>query len=298
MHKNISLKTHKNICKMNILKKATLMLCCAAFAGAAEALAQEAIGQTHILIAHRGGKYEVDENTIDGFSKAYAAGVRAYETDFRMTKDGVVVINHDATLKRMFNVDKTVESMTIAEVRELKTAKGNPLPTAEEFFDHLADKDYMYVECEMKTDSKEAYYDEAMLREYCKKLYETAMRKKPEHSVYVFTSFDKRPLRIIRELFPDAKTTYITGNPIDSKSIIDAIDVQADCLAGSLNGTTRNNVILAHKAKLKVSLWQTDSPDTWLRAAILGADYATCDAPAKTLRWLEENCKWIKYKLE
>ena len=124
------------------------------------------------------------------------------------------------------------------------------------------------------------------------------MRKKPEHSVYVFTSFDKRPLRIIRELFPDAKTTYITGNPIDSKSIIDAIDVQADCVAGSLNGTTRNNVILAHKAKLKVSLWQTDSPDTWLRAAILGADYATCDAPAKTLRWLKENCKWIKYKLE
>lgn len=47
-----------------------------------------------------------------------------------------------------------------------------------------------------------------------------------------------------------------------------------------------------------MSLWQTDSPDTWLRAAILGADYATCDAPAKTLRWLEENCKWIKYKLE
>ena len=69
---------------MNILKKATLMLCCAAFAGAAEALAQDAIGQTHILIAHRGGKYEGDENTIDGFSKAYAAGVRAYETDFRM----------------------------------------------------------------------------------------------------------------------------------------------------------------------------------------------------------------------
>ena len=97
MHKNISLKTHKNICKMNILKKATLMLCCAAFAGAAEALAQEAIGQTHILIAHRGGKYEVDENTIDGFSKAYAAGVRAYETDFRMTKDGVVVINACST---------------------------------------------------------------------------------------------------------------------------------------------------------------------------------------------------------
>ena len=161
---------------MNILKKATLMLCCAAFAGAAEALAQEAIGQTHILIAHRGGKYEVDENTIDGFSKAYAAGVRAYETDFRMTKDGVVVIN-DATLKRMFNVDKTVESMTIAEVRELKTAKGNPLPTAEEFFDHLADKDYMYVECEMKTDSKEAYYDEAGFYDYIHKLSRTPILK-------------------------------------------------------------------------------------------------------------------------
>ena len=147
-----SINYYDSVKLLNILKKATLMLCCAAFAGAAEALAQEAIGQTHILIAHRGGKYEVDENTIDGFSKAYAAGVRAYETDFRMTKDGVVVINHDATLKRMFNVDKTVESMTIAEVRELKTAKGKPVlkksysVLQDDFFQYMREAGYADVE--------------------------------------------------------------------------------------------------------------------------------------------------------
>lgn len=283
---------------MQIIGKIILLSLCMSVAGAAETLAQNALEQTHLLVAHRGGRYEVDENTIDGFNKAYSAGLRAYETDFRMTKDGVIVISHDASQKRMFNVDRTVESMTLDEVRALRTAKGNPMPTAEEFFAHLADKDYMYVECEMKTNSKEAYYTDEMLREYCRKLYEAAMKSKPAHSVYVFTSFDKRPLRIIRELYPDALTTFITAEPVNQKNIIEAIDVQANTVAGSLNGTTRNDVVLAHKAKLNVSLWQTDSPETWLRSAMLGADVSTCDAPAETLEWIKKNCKWIKYKLE
>lgn len=283
---------------MNKINLRTILPCCMLLFGTVGTFAQDALTQTHLLVAHRGGKYEVDENTMQGFRSAYNSGLRAFETDFRITKDSVIVINHDGTLARMFNDSRTIESITLDELRKLRTSKGNQAPTAEEFFDYFADKDYLYIECEMKTNSKEANYSDALLRTFCRKLYTVAMAKKPAHSVYVFTSFDKRPLRIMRELFPDAKTTYITDSPVNSKSILDAIDVEANCVAGNLNGTTRNDVVLAHKAKLTVSLWQTNSPETWLRAQMLGADLSTCDSPAQTLKWLQENCKWIKYKYE
>ncbi|NLF86295.1 MAG: glycerophosphodiester phosphodiesterase, partial [Lentisphaerae bacterium] len=47
--------------------------------------------------AHRGGRSEFDENTLSAFQASYAAGLRGFETDVRMCKDGALVIMHDAS---------------------------------------------------------------------------------------------------------------------------------------------------------------------------------------------------------
>ena len=67
-----------------------LGICALALTGAAEALAQEQVIQ---LFAHRGSRFEYDENTLPAFKASYDAGLRGFETDIRMTRDGAVLDN-------------------------------------------------------------------------------------------------------------------------------------------------------------------------------------------------------------
>ena len=55
-----------------------LGVCALALTGAAEALAQEQVIQ---LFAHRGSRFEYDENTLPAFKASYDAGLRGFETD-------------------------------------------------------------------------------------------------------------------------------------------------------------------------------------------------------------------------
>lgn len=49
------------------------------------------------LVAHRGDRCGGDENTLDAFAAAVAAGARFLEGDVQLTSDGVAIIRHDAT---------------------------------------------------------------------------------------------------------------------------------------------------------------------------------------------------------
>ena len=50
------------------------------------------------LIGHRGARALFPENTVAGFKSALAAGFSHFEIDVGMTRDGVVVLSHDACL--------------------------------------------------------------------------------------------------------------------------------------------------------------------------------------------------------
>lgn len=47
---------------------------------------------------HRGARGLFPENTLEGFRNAVSIGVRAFELDVGMTRDGVVVVSHDPAL--------------------------------------------------------------------------------------------------------------------------------------------------------------------------------------------------------
>ncbi|MFF5044478.1 glycerophosphodiester phosphodiesterase [Streptomyces nigra] len=80
-------------------------------------------------VAHRGDPYRVRENTLDSLRSALVLGADAVEIDVRLTRDGVPVLLHDATLRRLWELDRPLLSLSAAEVRGL-TAGG--VPTLEE----------------------------------------------------------------------------------------------------------------------------------------------------------------------
>jgi glycerophosphoryl diester phosphodiesterase len=70
-------------------------------------------------VAHRGDPYRVRENTIDSLRSALQVGADAVEIDVRLTRDGVPVLLHDETLKRLWEHDRPLLSLSSDEVRGL-----------------------------------------------------------------------------------------------------------------------------------------------------------------------------------
>lgn len=81
--------------------------------------------QTLTAVAHRGAPYRFRENTLGSLRAALALGADSVEFDVRLTRDGVPVLLHDATLKRLWELDRPLRSLSADEVRGL-TAGGVP----------------------------------------------------------------------------------------------------------------------------------------------------------------------------
>ena len=127
--------------------------------------------------SHRGGRMEYDENTLSAFEASRDMGYTGYETDIRMTKDGVLIITHDNTLDRTTNGHGKVEEKTWDEIRQLETKGGHKILTLDEFMQFLKGQKGLYVEFEMKTKPEADYPEEdGTLARYCDKLYETVMK--------------------------------------------------------------------------------------------------------------------------
>ncbi|MDM1292724.1 hypothetical protein HX021_00255 [Sphingobacterium sp. N143] len=79
------------------------------------------------LIAHRGGivDAQTDENSISSIKKAADRGYWMVELDVRMTKDAVLVVQHDNDLKRFFNLDKKVDACSWNELKSFRSANGH-----------------------------------------------------------------------------------------------------------------------------------------------------------------------------
>ncbi|MBL3665669.1 glycerophosphodiester phosphodiesterase [Streptomyces sp. M2CJ-2] len=70
-------------------------------------------------VAHRGDPYHVRENTLASLRSALHRGADAVEFDVRLTRDGVPVLLHDETLKRIWEHDRPLRSLSWEEVRGL-----------------------------------------------------------------------------------------------------------------------------------------------------------------------------------
>ena len=85
-----------------------------------------------LRIGHRGAAGHVLENTLGSIDKAIELGVDYVEIDLRLTRDGHVVILHDATVDRTTTGHGRIKDLTLAQVKRIKTKDGQHVPTLEE----------------------------------------------------------------------------------------------------------------------------------------------------------------------
>ncbi|MFF9126202.1 glycerophosphodiester phosphodiesterase [Streptomyces sp. NPDC014889] len=85
--------------------------------------------QTVTAVAHRGDPYRIRENTVDSLRSAFDRGADAVEIDVRLTRDGVPVLLHDESLKRLWAHDRPLHALSASEVRDVT---GGLVPTLED----------------------------------------------------------------------------------------------------------------------------------------------------------------------
>jgi glycerophosphoryl diester phosphodiesterase len=69
-----------------------------------------------LVFGHRGGSRLAPENTIAAFDRAVAEGVDGLELDVRLSKDGQVMVCHDARVDRTSNTIGAIADMTASEL--------------------------------------------------------------------------------------------------------------------------------------------------------------------------------------
>lgn len=103
------------------------------------------------VYAHRGACAELPENTLPAFARALELGCDALETDVHVTRDGHVVVHHDATGLRTAGEGRPVAAVSLAEIRrwdagralvlrgQPQVGRGFVVPTLEELLDAFRD---------------------------------------------------------------------------------------------------------------------------------------------------------------
>ncbi|GAM17326.1 hypothetical protein SAMD00019534_005010 [Acytostelium subglobosum LB1] len=105
-----------------------------------------------LILAHRGSRYLLPENTMLAFNTALDIGADVIECDVRATSDDGLVVYHDKLLKRTTGLEGTIEERTLAQVLAIDAGamfspdngtttpyrgKGLRIPLARQLFDEL-----------------------------------------------------------------------------------------------------------------------------------------------------------------
>lgn len=107
-------------------------------------------GHRFVVVAHRGSHLAAPENSLDAYEQAIKDGCDFGEADLRMTKDGVIVLMHDATVDRTTDGHGKVSDLTFAQIRALhfKSARRSDekVPTFDELLSVCKGKLKVYMD--------------------------------------------------------------------------------------------------------------------------------------------------------
>ena len=88
----------------------------------------------YIVVAHRGGKGNGFENSIEAIEKSIAQRPDMIEIDIRMTRDHEFVVFHDAILDRLTNWSGFVNTKTLKTLQKVRLKDGSRMPMLDDVF--------------------------------------------------------------------------------------------------------------------------------------------------------------------
>lgn len=238
------------------------------------------------IYGHRGAKGEAPENTLEGFIHAYKQGIRRFELDVQLSKDGNLVVIHDQTLERTTGVTTKVKDASFDEMRELDARKNTAawstpchIPSLSQVVESCPDVEHWQFE--VKPSSK------ARLNILCNRLVEYIQANKL-NTQCVVTSSSAWFLKALRRRDPDIKIGFVAEYRFP-QPLRTARNLGCEFLC--LNYTLCNESLVKETRKLgmHLSCWTVNSIHEMLKLRTLGVDSIITDFPTSTLIYFENH---------
>jgi glycerophosphoryl diester phosphodiesterase len=234
------------------------------------------------IIAHRGSSADRPECTLASVQRAIKAGATAVEVDVRTTKDGHLVILHDATLDRTTNGTGRLQDKTLAEVRRLDAGSwfdpkysDQRVPTLKEVLVRCRDK--IDILLDLKQQGEE--FAKAVVAE-------VKSHGSPKRTIVGVRSVEQA--RLFRKLLPQARQLGLIPNEQAIEAFAGA-GVETIRLWPKWLKDDANLVRRVRKAGAKLHLnGTTGKPDDVLPLLRYKPDSLSSDDPARLVQTIKE----------
>jgi glycerophosphoryl diester phosphodiesterase len=224
-----------------------------------------------LVLGHRGSPRQARENTLEAFSLAREDGADGVELDVHRTRDGALVVHHDAD----------VEGFGVLAEADLATIRGafDWIPTLVEVLDVCAG---LLVNIEIKNSPRDADFDPD---ETVAAGVVELLASRGDIDRVLVSSFHLPSIERVRALDAAVPTAYLT---VLHPAPVDAVDVAVvgghraihpffGVLADEAAGVV---VEQAHTLGIAVNTWTVNEPDDFVRLAAAGVDGIVTDVPA------------------
>jgi glycerophosphoryl diester phosphodiesterase len=221
------------------------------------------------VTGHRGAAAIEPENTLRGIRYALSLELGRIEIDVHLSRDGELIVMHDATVDRTTNGTGKIAELTAAEIKLLDAGKGEPVPTFQEvisvFQESWAQGGTSILQIELKGPGTAAPIVDAI-------------RRNGAEERCVVSSFDAGRVAEAKTLLPQITADFITSKlEPDPVEIAQRISATAVHLRHDL--ATRELVQRFHDAGLRIIVWNIDEIERMKWAASLGVDGISSNNP-------------------
>lgn len=243
-----------------------------------------------IVYGHRGAKGEAPENTLAGFLHAYRHGIRHFELDLVLSKEGTPVLVHDLTVDRTTSSRGSVGTFTTAELADMDARRNTSswptrtgIPTLESLLDMFDDLEHLQLE--VKKDSRQR------LNVLCNRLTEIIQRR-GLYQKAVVTSTTPWFLREIRRRDRNIQTGLVAERRFPGP-LGTATRLGCRYFCANWKILNRELVEAAHQRGMHVSAWTVNRIHDMLKLEAIGVDSIITDYPTSTRIFFDNRARSI-----
>jgi glycerophosphoryl diester phosphodiesterase len=253
-------------------------------------------GSSTLVIAHQGGRGLRPENTMMAFEHAAALGVDVLEMDLRGSKDGRIVVLHDASVERTTDGRGLVHDLSLGEIEKLDAGyhftdeagtfpyrgKGVSIPTLDDVLARLPGR---RLNLEMKD------FEPTLARSLC-----DALRRFGAAERTLVASFDHEPMVAFRKACAEVATSatfreaflFYQLQRVRLSSLFGspAVAFELPEYFGRLRVVAPPFLELARSHNVRVQVWTVNEENDLGRFLDMGVDGILTDYPDRLLRLL------------
>jgi glycerophosphoryl diester phosphodiesterase len=260
---------------------------------------------------HRGARAVRPENTLSAFRYALEIGVDVLELDLVVSKDEVLVINHNLWVNQNLCLKdgKKIEQklplieMTLQQIKQFDCGsrkntrfpqqvpqRGERIPTLKELFSLVKDSQLEGsegVRFNIETKLNRTRPELSPTPQRFAELLVAEIQASPFRDRVIVQSFDYRTLKWVKQLDPGIGVAQLS-----EQSFVDLVaaarSVQADYVSPDWESLTAGMVREFHANGIKVAPWTANTPEAWDHLISIGVDDIITDDPQALIKYLKQ----------